>query len=122
VTISHHVHDELVLAAPSDRADTVAHLLEQAFLHGFTTVFPEAPTNGLVEISQGNTMGRVEDIMMAKRIVWGDQATADTMLKGSASLLLAPKFNFLKLNTGSVKLGDEIRSPTHRMIAIDTPA
>ena len=55
VTISHHVHDELVLAAPPDQADAATRLLEKAFLHGFATVFPEAPTNGLVEISQGNT-------------------------------------------------------------------
>ena len=60
VTISHHVHDELVLAAPPDRADAATQLLEQAFLHGFTTVFPEAPTNGLVEISQGNTWAELK--------------------------------------------------------------
>ena len=60
VTISHHVHDELVLAAPPDQADAATRLLEQAFLHGFTTVFPEAPMNGLVEISQGNTWAELK--------------------------------------------------------------
>ena len=55
VTISHHVYDELVLAAAPEQANVAAQLLRDAFLHGFTTVFPEAPTKGLVEISRGNT-------------------------------------------------------------------
>lgn len=55
VTISHHVHDELVLAAAPDHVDAAARLLEHAFLHGFSTVFPEAPVNGLVEVSRGAT-------------------------------------------------------------------
>ena len=55
VTISHHVHDELVLAAAPDQVDAAARLLEHAFLHGFSTVFPEAPVHGLVEVSRGDT-------------------------------------------------------------------
>ena len=49
-----------LLAAPPDRADAAAQLLEQAFLHGFATVFPEAPTNGLVEITRGNTWAELK--------------------------------------------------------------
>jgi DNA polymerase I len=55
VTISHHVHDELVLAAAPEQAEAANELLRQAFLDAFKTVFPDAPTKGLVEIAIGDS-------------------------------------------------------------------
>ena len=55
VTTSHHVHDEIVLAARPDQIDAAALLLRDAFVHGLSKVFPDAPTRGLVEISWGDT-------------------------------------------------------------------
>lgn len=54
VTISHHVHDELVLAAPPEQAQAASALLQQAFLHALNAVFPDAPTEGLVETEIGD--------------------------------------------------------------------
>ena len=55
VTISHHVHDELVLAAPPEQAQAASALLEQAFLHALNAVFPDAPTEGLVDVTVGSS-------------------------------------------------------------------
>jgi DNA polymerase-1 len=53
VTISHHVHDELVLASPPEKAVRAQALLQEAFLEAFKSVFPNAPCRGLVEIKTG---------------------------------------------------------------------
>jgi DNA polymerase I len=55
VHISHHVYDELTLLAPEPKAIEAAHLLRDAFYHGFHTCFPTAPDRGLVEIGVGRT-------------------------------------------------------------------
>jgi DNA polymerase-1 len=53
IRISHHVYDELCLVARNDQVMKAAFLLQDGFLHGFQTVFPEGVTRGLVEIGAG---------------------------------------------------------------------
>lgn len=55
VTISHHVHDELVLAAPPEQTQAASALLRQAFLHALNAVFPDAPAAGLVDVTVGSS-------------------------------------------------------------------
>jgi len=55
IHISHHVYDELTLLAPEPKAIEAAHLLRDAFYHGFRTCFPGAPDWNLVEIGVGKT-------------------------------------------------------------------
>ena len=43
------VHDELIVECDEQCADKAMILLEEAMVYGFTQIFPEAPTNGLVE-------------------------------------------------------------------------
>ena len=60
VMISHHVHDELVLAASIETVAMARDLLERAFLHAFLTVFPDAPCRGLVAISIGQSWAEMK--------------------------------------------------------------
>ena len=43
------VHDEFVVEAAEERAEAVAAIVEEQMTRAFTEVFPEAPTEGLVE-------------------------------------------------------------------------
>jgi len=54
-SISHHVHDEIVLAGPEETADQAARLLEEAMTEAFVAVLPDAPTRGIVEAGIGRT-------------------------------------------------------------------
>ena len=53
IKVSHHVYDELCLVAKDEWLDEAALLLRDGFKYGFTTVFPDAPFNGLVGIGSG---------------------------------------------------------------------
>jgi DNA polymerase I-like protein with 3'-5' exonuclease and polymerase domains len=55
IHISHHVYDELILLAPKSKTLEAAHLLRDAFHHGFHTCFPAAPDSDLVEIGVGQS-------------------------------------------------------------------
>jgi DNA polymerase I len=55
IHISHHVYDELTLLAPESKTLEAAHLLRDAFYHGFHTCFPGAPDRNLVEVGVGKS-------------------------------------------------------------------
>jgi len=55
IRISHHVYDELCLLARDDQLMVAALLLRDGFLYGFSTVFPQGASRGLVEIGAGRT-------------------------------------------------------------------
>ena len=48
-------HDEIVLEVPEEAAGKAAELLEEAMTVAFVTIFPGAPTNGLVAAKQGRS-------------------------------------------------------------------
>ena len=60
VTISHHVHDELVLAVPPEKVEAARDLLASAFLSAFKAVFPGAPCRGLVEVTTGQSWAHMK--------------------------------------------------------------
>ena len=60
VTISHHVHDELVLAVSPETVEAARDLLASAFLSAFRAVFPSAPCRGLVEITTGQSWAHMK--------------------------------------------------------------
>jgi len=60
IHISHHVYDELTLLAPESKTLEAAHLLRDAFYHGFHTCFPGAPDRNLVEIGAGKSWEEAE--------------------------------------------------------------
>jgi len=55
VRVSHHVYDELVLQVHPDHVQSAAHLMLDAFEHGYHTVFPDAPVNNIAEVAWGDT-------------------------------------------------------------------
>lgn len=54
-SISHHVHDEIVLVGPEETAAEAARLLEDCMTEAFTAVLPNASTHGIVEAGVGRT-------------------------------------------------------------------
>ena len=48
-------HDEIVLEVPEEAAEKAAELLEEAMTVAFVTIFPGAPTNGLVAAKPGRS-------------------------------------------------------------------
>jgi DNA polymerase I-like protein with 3'-5' exonuclease and polymerase domains len=52
------VHDELIVECDEQSADEVMFLLEEAMVYGFTKIFPEAPTNGLVEARKARSWAK----------------------------------------------------------------
>ena len=54
------VHDELVLECPTPLVDEVKHLVTDAMTAAFVRLFPEAPTNGLVDAGSGASWGELE--------------------------------------------------------------
>jgi len=52
------VHDELIVECDEQCADEVMVLLEEAMVYGFTKIFPDAPTNGLVEARKANSWAK----------------------------------------------------------------
>ena len=48
-------HDEIVLEVPEEAAGKAVELLEEAMTVAFVTIFPCAPTNGLVAAKQGRS-------------------------------------------------------------------
>ena len=49
------VHDEVIVECAQEAAGVVLGLLEQSMIQGFKDIFPDAPVNGLVEASMGQT-------------------------------------------------------------------
>ena len=54
------VHDEIVAEIAVDQAIKAAELLQLSMTEAFTAVFPDAPVNGLVEISIRDTWGKTK--------------------------------------------------------------
>jgi DNA polymerase-1 len=54
------VHDELVLEVPEDHAKEAAKLLREAMEQAFVEYFPQAPTNGLVEVHTVRAWGEAK--------------------------------------------------------------
>ena len=54
-TLVAQVHDEIILEASRRDSDVVAQILKTEMVAAFTETFPDAPTNGLVEVRTGNT-------------------------------------------------------------------
>jgi DNA polymerase-1 len=52
------VHDELIVECREHDADAVIGILEEAMTFGFATIFPYAPTNGLVEARKVKTWAK----------------------------------------------------------------
>ena len=52
------VHDELIVECDEQCADEVMVLLEEAMVYGFTKIFPEAPTNGMVEARKAKSWAK----------------------------------------------------------------
>jgi len=52
------VHDELIVECDEQCADEVMVLLEEAMVYGFNKIFPEAPTNGLVEARKAKSWAK----------------------------------------------------------------
>ena len=52
------IHDELIVECDEQCADEVMVLLEEAMVYGFTQIFPEAPTNGLVEARKAKSWAK----------------------------------------------------------------
>ena len=48
-------HDEIVIEVPEEAAEKAAELLEEAMTVAFVTIFPGAPTNGLVTAKPGRS-------------------------------------------------------------------
>ena len=49
------IHDEIILEADVTSAEQCASLLEQSMIEGMLTIFPDASTNGLVEVKIGKS-------------------------------------------------------------------
>jgi DNA polymerase I-like protein with 3'-5' exonuclease and polymerase domains len=67
IQISHHVYDELVLLAPEEKRMEATHLLKDAFIYGYETLFPGCCKDGIVEIGAGENWskaGRDEEIIL----------------------------------------------------------
>ena len=52
------VHDELIVECSEHDADVVIGILEEAMTFGFAAIFPDAPTNGLVEARKVKTWAK----------------------------------------------------------------
>ena len=48
--ITHHVHDELVVACLPEQVTVVSELLAEVLTAAFLKIFPDAPTRGLIEV------------------------------------------------------------------------
>jgi DNA polymerase-1 len=53
--LSHHVHDEIVIVGPEDTAAEAVTIMERCMSEAFTTVLPNSPIKGLVEVHIGQT-------------------------------------------------------------------
>ena len=51
------IHDEIVLEAPANEAQSAANLLRESMVEGFLMIFPGAETRGLVDVSVGGSWG-----------------------------------------------------------------
>jgi DNA polymerase-1 len=52
------IHDELIVECSEHDADAFIGILEEAMTFGFATIFPDAPTNGLVEARKVKTWAK----------------------------------------------------------------
>ena len=51
------IHDEIVLEAPANEAQSAAKLLCESMIEGFLMIFPGAETRGLVDVSVRDSWG-----------------------------------------------------------------
>ncbi len=51
------IHDEIVLKAPENEAQSAAKLLCESMIEGFLMIFPSAETRGLVDVSVRDSWG-----------------------------------------------------------------
>jgi DNA polymerase-1 len=72
VRISHHVYDELVLQVHPDHVLPAARLMMAGFVHGYRTVFPDAPVNSVAEAGWGETWA---DCSLESHVIRGTSET-----------------------------------------------